>query len=253
MIKCFRRRRKIATMENDLSRFHRDYPADPTEAFNASLTNVLIDAHIVQQCMKNGRDFKYEAMGKIILGVDVAREGDDDTCFVLRQGRVVLWYKRLSKLTTTEVAGEVMRTIKEDNVEHVCIDSTGGYGAGVYDVLVSFGYGQRVTGVNFAHRAIDDKRYKNRRAEMYYALKQWLTDGASIPDREELLIELCAITYKFDVTGERLMLERKDEIKKRIGKSTDISDAAALTFCVNSTMMQGASDSFDPFESFGAI
>lgn len=245
------RRFKIAGMRNDLSKFHRDYPADSTEAFNASLANVLIDAQVVQQCMKAGRDFKYEAVGRSILGVDVAREGDDDTCLVLRKGRVILWYQRLTKMTSTEVAEAVINVMREDHVDHTCIDSTGGYGAGVYDVLVARGYSGRLTGVHFASKAIDNKRYKNKRAEMYFALKTWLEKGAAIPDKEELLVELCAITYKFDATGERLQLERKDEIKKRIGKSTDISDAAALTMCVVGHLSQPQGESFDPFNYYG--
>lgn len=248
------RRRKIAGMKNNLARFHQDYPADSTEAFNASLTNVLIEAHVVHTAMKNGREDKYEAFGRRILGVDVAREGDDDTCLVLRQGRVILWYERLSKMTTVQVAGLVRQRMSEHGVHHVCIDATGGYGAGVYDVLHAWGLGAKVTGVNFAERALDDRRYKNRRAEMYFLLKEWLEAGASVPDSDEFLEELCAITYKFDATNERLQLERKDEIKKRIGKSTDVSDAAALTFTMPSQSLSSvASDSFDPFTSFGAV
>lgn len=248
------RRRKIITLKNDLSKFQREYPANPAEAFNNSLTNVLIDAKVVLAAMLAGKTNKYEPMGRKILGVDVAREGDDDTCLVLRQGRVILWYRRLSKLTTTEVADAVMHTLASDHVEHVCVDATGGYGAGVYDVLVAMGVGQRVTAVNFAHKAIDKERYKNRRAEMYFALKMWLEQGAGIPNRDELLTELCAITYKHESTGDRLILERKDEIKARIGKSTDISDAAALTFCAGSSIIGSSmQQSFDPFTFFGDV
>ena len=245
------RRRKIITLKGDLSKFQREYPANPAEAFNASLTNILISSKVVLSAMKAGRENIYEPMGRRVLGVDVAREGDDDTCLVLRQGRVILWYKRLTKLDTVEVANAVIHAMQSERVDHVCIDATGGYGAGVYDVLGAMGVGHKLTAVNFAQKAIDSERYKNRRAEMYYGLKLWLEAGAAIPDREELLTELCAITYKHDQTGDRLLLERKDEIKARIGKSTDISDAAALTFCVVSTAIHDARDSFDPMEMLG--
>lgn len=248
------RRLKIAEMKNDLAKFQRDYPANPSEAFNASLANVLIESDVVIKAMRAGREHTYEPMGRIILGVDVAREGNDDTCLVLRQGRVIVWYRRLSKSTTYEVAAAVLHAVRQYHVDHVVIDSTGGYGAGVYDVLMAQGLGRKLTGINFAQRAIDEIRYKNKRAEMYCCLRDWLNEGAAIPDKEELLIELCAITYKYEPGKDRLVLERKDEIKKRIGKSTDISDAAALTFCVNTFLQeQGAGDSFDPIDYFGVV
>ena len=247
------RRRKIAKLKGDVSRFQRDYPADAAEAFNSQLSNVLIKPDTVLLAMQAGRENKYMAVGRPILGVDVAREGDDDTTLVLRQGRVIMWYRRMSKLRTLEVASAVVMAIKEHHVSHVCIDATGGYGAGVYDVLVGYGFGDMLTAVGFGDSAIEDDRYKNRRAEMYWHLKEWLEAGASIPDKDEWLVELCAITYKHDATSDQLVLERKDEIRKRIGKSTDVSDAAALTFCMPSIIMSDNRGSFDPHEEYGVI
>ncbi len=247
------RRHKISNMKGDVSRFQRDYPMTAAEAFNSSLSNVLIKPEVALTAMQAGRDEVYAPIGKAVLGVDVAREGDDDTTLVLRQGRTIVWYTRLSKKTTLEVAGAVVTATKTFHVDHICIDSTGGYGAGVFDVLVGWGYGQKVTPVNFAERAIDDDRYKNRRTEMYWLLKEWLERGAGIPNRDEWLTELCAITYKHEPTTDKLMLERKDEIRKRIGKSTDITDGAALTFCMPSIIMSDSSESFDPFREYGVV
>ena len=247
------RRRKIAKLEGGIQQFQREYPFTDVEAFNSSLTNVLIDSQIVLQCMQNGRTHKYEPIGRTILGVDVAREGDDDTCFVLRQGRVILWYRRMSKLNNVEVADAVVHVMMTNHIDHVVIDTTGGYGAGVYDILNAQGVGHKLTGINFASKAINRDRYYNRRAEMYFGLKMWLEERSSIPPKDELLVELCNITYKHDTSGDRLLLERKDEIKARIGKSTDISDAAALTFCVQSSIMQEVRDRFDPYDQYGDI
>ena len=137
--------------------------------------------------------------------------------------------RRLAKLDNKEVADAIVFATMESRVDHIVIDMTGGYGAGVYDILNHQGMGSKLTGINFASSAVDKIRYKNRRAEMYYGLKLWLEAGASIPNRDELLTEICNITYTHDATGDRLKLEDKQEIKKRIGKSTDVSDAAALT------------------------
>lgn len=88
---------------------------------------------------------------------------------------------------------------------------------------------------------------------MYWLLKMWLEAGAAIPNKDEWLTEMCAITYKHDPTNDKLMLEKKSEIKKRIGKSTDITDAAALTFCMPAISMAEHTDSFDPYQKYGAV
>jgi hypothetical protein len=248
------RRHKIATKHGGVSQFQREYPANPAEAFNADLNNALVSPEVVLRAMRAGREHVFIPVGRTILGVDVAREGDDDTTLVLRQGRVILWYRRLSKLTTLKVANEVIMALREHHIDHVCIDATGGYGAGVYDVLVGYGFGERITPVGFAETAIERDRYKNRRTEMYWLLKEWLEAGAAIPDRDEWLTELCAITYTHVKDTDQLQLEAKSEIKKRIKKSTDITDGAALTFCMPSTTIAGGSESsFDPFSAYGHI
>lgn len=247
------RRKKIATKGGDLSQFQREYPATAAEAFSSTLVNALMDPMIVLKAQKAHREKLFQPMGRVIMGVDVAREGDDDTTIVLRQGRVITWYKRLSNYTGDRIAGVVMTIMQQTHIDHICIDGTGGYGASVYDFLVHYGLGHKVTLINFSSAALDEERYRNRRAEMYALMRDWLRDGASIPDEQEWLVEMCAITYKHDPSGERLQLERKDEIKKRIGKSTDLSDGAALTFCMPAVTLSSANDSFDPYQKFGVV
>ncbi|RKZ98529.1 MAG: terminase, partial [Gammaproteobacteria bacterium] len=142
---------------------------------------------------------------------------------------------------------KVIQTMRQWRVDFVGVDMTGGYGAGVYDRLVELGYGSKVTGVGFAERAIDDERYKNKRAEIWHTMKMWLEIGCQIPDRDELQQDLCSVTYKFDSTGERLQLESKAEMKKRGIKSPDYGDATALTFFRPTiTLDQFGGDSFEP-------
>jgi hypothetical protein len=244
------RRTKIAKMGNDTARFQRDYPLTSEEAFNSSLTNILIQSEKVLKARAKGRLAYYQAIGNLVLGVDVAREGDDSTALVLRQGRIMHWYKRYNKLDNMEVAGIVINAIRQFRVDFVCIDSTGGYGAGVYDRMVELGYGQKVTAVNFASRAFNDEAYKNRRAEMWAGIAEWLDEGAQMPDKDEIQLDLCAVTYKHDSTGDRLQLESKAEMKKRGIKSPDIGDALALTFARPRVNLSGAGESIDPEQYF---
>ncbi len=63
---------------------------------------------------------------------------------------------------------------------------------------------------------------------------EWLADpgGADIPDSDELQSHLCAPGYGFD-SNSRLLLEKKVDIRKRVGFSPDLGDALALTFAEN--------------------
>ena len=116
--------------------------------------------------------------------------------------------------------------------------------------MVELGYGQKVTAVNFASRAFNDEAYKNRRAEMWAGIAEWLDEGAQMPDKDEIQLDLCAVTYKHDSTGDRLQLESKAEMKKRGIKSPDIGDALALTFARPRVNLSGAGESIDPEQYF---
>jgi hypothetical protein len=245
------RRKKIANKGGNVAQFQREYPATPEDAFNNSVENILIDAKLVVEARQRGNKGAYEPIGPTIMGVDVAREGDDSTAFVVRKGRVVLGYKRFRKLDNMEVAGLVIQAMRTWKVDFVAIDNTGGYGAGVYDRLVELGFGSAVSAINFASNAVDKDRFKNKRAEMWHGVRTWLETGAQLPDKDEIQEDLCSVTYKFDSTGERFQLERKDEMKKRGLKSPDIGDALALTFFRPALKLEGRGESIDPYEYFG--
>ena len=129
------------------------------------------------------------------------------------------------------IAGKIGLLIERHEPERVFIDTTGGYGAGVHDRLAERGL--PVYQVNFGSRANDSDQYLNKRVEMYAKLRDWLADpgGADIVDDDLLAGDLCAPTCTQTSSGQ-LKLEGKDEIRKRIGRSPDAGDAAALTFAM---------------------
>ena len=90
-----------------------------------------------------------------------------------------------------------------------------------------------VEAVNFGARADNPERYVNRRAEMWARVMEWLKSpvGVCLPKVEGLVEDLTAPLKMFDSVG-RLQLEAKADIKKRIGRSTDVADALALTFAI---------------------
>ena len=169
----------------------------------------------------------------LVIGVDVARFGDDKTAICFRRGRVVEKFLTFEKLDIVQVAHQVSGIIASCNPVKVCID-VGGCGAGVYDVLVSNGFADVLVAVNFGQKAENPERYVNRRAEMWDRVNKWLKSdvGVKLPKIEGIVEDLTAPQKFFDSVG-RLQLEAKADIKKRIGHSTDIGDALALTFAIN--------------------
>jgi phage terminase large subunit len=160
------------------------------------------------------------------LGVDVARYGDDRNVIFPRQGLaafrpVVMRDSAVSVL----IASRVMKAKRDWGSELEFIDATGGWGAGVTDVLRASGH--RIIDVQFAAPAFD-ARYANRRAEIWFGMAEWIKAGGMLPRLPEMVAELTTPTYEF--RNGKFLLEPKDMVKKRIGRSPDLADALALTF-----------------------
>jgi len=172
----------------------------------------------------------FNSSSPLVIGLDIARFGDDSTVFCFRKGRWCFKFMAYQKLDNVEVANFATNFIKEYKPHRIFMD-IGGQGAGVYDILKDRGYSEIVRGVYFGEKAIHDDRYFNRRAEMWDNIRLWLADKpqAQLPEDEDLFNELTGINKKYDRKG-RLQLEEKDEIKKRLGRSPDKADALALTF-----------------------
>lgn len=161
------------------------------------------------------------------LGVDVAREGLDSTVLFPRQGLRLFKPVVLRGANNLEVAARVLLAKKNWQYENVFIDNTGGFGGGVIDTLRQAG--ESPFSVHFAGKAID-KRYFNKRAEMWFNMAEWIKGGGCIPEIPQLVQELTAVTYT--TKDGKLLMEPKEHIKKRLGFSPDHADALALTFAL---------------------
>lgn len=193
--------------------------------FPSASANSLIGPEEVELAVKRFYDKSlYEHSAKI-LGVDVARQGDDSSVVCLRQGLVAFPMREMRIPDTMLVAGQVAQEINKNQTDAVFVDGSGGYGAGVVDALRQTGY--TPTEVQFAGKALDI-RYFNKRSEMWFEMVNWIKQGGAIPDDKELIEELCAATYTYQ--GDKFRLCAKDDIKEIIGRSPDKADALALTF-----------------------
>ena len=207
-------------------------PATAAEAFQTSGSDSFIPFEIVLRARRFKVDPRtYQGLPRV-LGVDVARGGADRTRIVDRQGRRA---GRINEVLhtddLTQVAHRVMTHLRDNPDIRRCFVDITGIGAGVYDIIRNNGFHGRASGVNFGSAAQDPARYKNRRAEIWGRMKEWLLDpsGADIPDDDEWHRHIAGPSYKYDLNS-RLQLEDKESIKARLGFLSDAGDALALCF-----------------------
>lgn len=174
------------------------------------------------------------ASGPLLVGVDPAYKGKDESSIIFRRGAAAFNLQRSNGLDQMQLANKLEIIIREYNPFRVYIDY--GYGLGIHDRLVELGYGETVRLVNFGERADDPTKFYNRRSEIYGRLGDWLdpTDPSlatprAIPDDDALAAQLNAVPFE-RTPAHALKVKSKDEIKKMIGRSPDDADALALTF-----------------------
>ncbi len=169
----------------------------------------------------------------LIMGVDVARFGDDETVICFRRGRDArsLGWEILRGADTMNVAARAAALYDEHFVDAVFVDG-GGVGGGVVDRLRQLGV--PVWEVQFGGKADrpdptnETHKFRNKRSEMWGFMKAWLPRG-QIPNEQDLVDQLTAPEYSFNDKDE-IQLEKKSDMKKRGVASPDRADALALTF-----------------------
>lgn len=191
----------------------------------------FINADVVQAA--RDRDIEIDPSDPVVLGVDVARFGDDRSTIYTRKGRDGNFMPpiRLAKVDTMTLASKVAEHAALVGAAVVNVDE-GGIGAGVVDRLVQLNV--PVVGVQFGSKPegtvklANGVKVANRRAEIWAIMREWLP-GAMIPDDDTLAADLTGIEYGFD-TNSAILLEKKEHMKKRGLASPDDGDGLALTF-----------------------
>lgn len=220
--------------------------------FAASSDNTLITIDQVSEaCRRVVTEADCVGSPKVI-GVDVARFGDDRSVIQRRWGLCALEPLVFQGLDNMQLAGRVAQEITHWRPDAVFIDA--GRGEGVIDRLRQLGYSP--IEVNFGGKP-DDPHYANKRSEMWGLMAKWIAAGGALPLSLELKSDLCVPTYGFDAGG-RIKLEAKDDIKARGLRSPDLADALALTFAhpVMAAALSlrwanagaGVKHEYDPFE-----
>lgn len=181
------------------------------------------------------KSFGHEELPKI-LGVDVARYGDDQTVIMLRQGRYSELMGKWRGLSTAQTTAHVIAAFEKTKADAIVVDSDG-IGATVYDQLEFQGYKKHSDGrillaeFHGGKPAFDENKYFNRRSEVWGEMRDWLIAQAQIPDLQELHDDLVGPEYGYTPRNQ-IALEKKDDMKERGLSSPDLGDALAMTFAV---------------------
>ena len=171
----------------------------------------------------------------LVCGVDLSWGGADFNTIRFRRGNdaqsivpiripgeltrdPMVMVLKLAEVLGNEYAGR--------RVSQLFMDSAGIAGP-VAQRLREMGHAN-VLEINFGAHSPDPK-YKLMRSYMWGSMKEWLQKGGAIDKDRNLNEDLTAPGYTLTRNTE-VLLEPKDQIRKRIGHSTDDGDALALTF-----------------------
>lgn len=240
------RRNKIAELKDPML-FKQEYPATAAEAFQMTGHDGFIKPEVVVKARKSS----LTGIGPLILGVDPSRFGNDRFSVCWRKGRKISKVESKNKLDVVAGANWIKQIIDADKPKRVFID-VGGVGAGVYDLLNSWGYGFDASDTDNPKKVVVPIDFGgspqqpdimlpsgelrpgpyNRRAEMWTRSRDWLVEpgGADIPDLDSLQADACAPGYHYNANS-YLLIESKEHMRDvRKIRSPDEWDAVVLTF-----------------------
>ena len=190
----------------------------------------LIGSNLIENAVGRHISNSSHQYAPLVMGVDCARFGDDQSVIALRQGLLLRGLKKFRQIDTMTLAGLVGQEIERMRPAAVFVDQ-GGLGAGVVDRLHQLGFSM-VLGVDFGGAALNKPLYLNKRTEMWCLLRDWLEAGAGLPNDKELADDLSGPEYTFTGDKGQIALEKKSDMKKRGLASPDCGDALALTFAM---------------------
>jgi hypothetical protein len=199
------------------------------------------------------RDASYTLSDALVCGIDIARGGADNNVVVFRRGmdaRSIPKIKIPGSETrdTTRFIAKVCTVVVERKPDAVFVDSTG-VGGPIADQLRRLLPGVPIIDVNFASAA-PDKHYSNMRSYIWWKMRDGIKSGLAIENSPDLEAELTSPEYTHNAR-DQLQLEKKDDIKKRLGISPDDADALALTFSMPVMKIKDAAQTtnWDPYSA----
>lgn len=167
-----------------------------------------------------------DSIGEQVVGVDVARMGNDRTVFWKRKGLRSLEHKVMSKLRIPQICDQLELFVKYDKKDTtIKVDDTG-VGGGVTDEMKKRGY--NVIPINFGGAPRDKDKYPNWISEAWFYLAEHMQNIQLLFD-SDLLMEVSTRQWQQDTRGRR-NVESKNNYKKRGYRSPDLADAVVICY-----------------------
>jgi phage terminase large subunit len=161
-------------------------------------------------------------------GIDVSGPGEDETALVVRHGPKIAHRKEWGE---PDPRGAVLAELApfQEKLKRIKVDSVG---LGYYFArhLEDHGYRGKIVDVNVGEAATDKEKYANLKAELYWGLRQRFRDGGVCGLTDQRTVsQLAGIRYQHNARGQ-VVIESKDDARKRGVKSPDRAEAVLLAF-----------------------
>lgn len=221
----------------------------------------LYDMRDVRRCVENGRDYLLwlkSRMGKSgqlsgqLSGIgsdggsvnfyippseealrgslDVSRFGSDSSILSYRRGRdcVSVPWKFFDSMDLVDLSDCVLSDARRVGADCVMVDAIG-VGAGVFDILNRGGGGISFFDVMGSRESLEKRIYVNKRTELHFKCAAMVKSGCYLPDNDDLIRDMEAMTFEEHSDGRLFVLSKKD-LRRELGRSPDNLDSLSMSF-----------------------
>ncbi|MXX93475.1 MAG: hypothetical protein F4Y63_08545 [Chloroflexi bacterium] len=201
--------------------------------FPDAADDTLISLKSIEEAIN--RSFDYGHDDEPVMGLDVARFGNDQTVAIVRRGPEVIQLAAHRKTDLMHTTGRAIEIAQSHGVKTIFVDDIG-LGGGVTDRINELQKNREIrdlkaVGINGANKSDEPEKFPNLRTQMFHGLRQRFIDREiSIPNDAELISQLASITYRYS-SNNKLQIESKQQIRDAGRQSPDKADALALAFC----------------------
>tara|TARA_Y100000310_G_scaffold73580_1_gene69673 strand:- start:2113 stop:3693 length:1581 start_codon:yes stop_codon:yes gene_type:complete len=242
-VRCIDSRSVAITNKERIKQWQEDY-GEESDFFKVRVRGMFpsagslqfISSAMVEEAQQ--REIAQDQYAPLLIGVDVARFGDNETVIYPRMGYDARSWKprRLQGADTVQVTGQVIEMIRDFRSMNVKCSGLfvdgGGIGGGVVDQLRHLGYSP--IEVQFGGSPINRQMYRYRSDEMWGnmrdAMPRLCLPAPNQPSGVELRADLTQREFGYTLMGNKIHLETKKDMVARGITSPDIADALALTF-----------------------
>ena len=179
-----------------------------------------------------GRDVRDYGGSMKVISCDPAEFGDDKTVIYVFEGLKVVERVVTAKKEPMDTAGRIVKLHRKYGADKIVVDKVGigsGVASSLRETLDPHQDQDLIFGFNSGSLPRDRSKYVRARDEAFGEAARWVNDGyvSLLPDDDILVEDLAAHTYSLNSKGQ-ILVARKRDIKKELGRSPDRADALVM-------------------------